>query len=69
MYNKDGVWNTTVFSTNGEGTSHERKIQSLVYPWKIGKVEIKNRIVQVSMGGTGNGLRNDAFSPSGRAVP
>lgn len=39
------------------------KYSPLFTPWKIGKVEIKNRIVQVSMGGIGNGLRNDAFSP------
>ena len=29
---KDRVWNTTVFSTNGGGTPHERKKHSLVYP-------------------------------------
>ena len=30
----------------------DQKYEALFTPWKIGKVEIKNRIVMTSMGGT-----------------
>ena len=38
------------------------ELERAFYPWKIGTVEIKNRIVMTSMGGTGP-VRMDGKEP------
>lgn len=42
--------------TEREGMCMDSKYGSLFTPWKIGNVEIKNRIVMCSMGGGGTCL-------------